>query len=29
MHKKALYDIRAIHKIKRYELNNPLSILDI
>ena len=29
MHKKALYDIRAIHKIKRYSFNNPLSILDI
>ena len=29
MHKKALYDIRTIHKIKRYSFNNPLSILDI
>ena len=29
MHKNALYDLRTIHKTKRFELNNPLSILTI
>ena len=29
MHKNALYDLRTIHKTKRFGLNNPLSILTI
>ena len=29
MHKNALYDLRTIHKTKRFSLNNPLSILTI
>jgi len=29
MHKNALYDLRIIHKTKRFGLNNPLSILTI